>query len=192
MDSTKAQKEEKETQGIDKVNTKSRKEEKETQSIDRVPLTATVWVHSNCYGQLIYISKRTGFRVDWDNFGSKQTLSLEELIIMRNTQRKFFSNNLIRIKGFVDQRYESKYSVEDILKYLQVKDYYKNTLCPEDIDDLFKLTPTDIVGRLGTMSTSTKNSVVVRANELIMNGSLDSLSVISAIEKTLNCDLSRP
>jgi hypothetical protein len=174
------------------ANTKPQKEERESPTIDRVPLNTNVWVYSNSYGQLIYISKKTGFRVDWDNFGAKQNLSLEELIVMRNTQRKFFSNNLIRIKGFVEQRYDSKYSVEDILGYLQVKDYYKNSLCPESLDDLFRMSPNEIIERLGNLSTSTKNSVVVRANELIMNGTLDSLSVISAIEKTINCDLTRP
>jgi hypothetical protein len=119
-------------------------------------------------------------------------MSLEELLIMRNSQRKFFERPWVRIVGFTDPTYDEIFSVEDILDFLQVKQYYKNSLCPDNLDDLFKLPTDELEKRIPNMSLGTKSNIVVRANDLIEKGQLDSLSVIMTLEKLLNCELSRP
>lgn len=164
---------------------------KEKINIKNIPLNTTVLVKSNCYGQLIYKSKKTGFQIEWDNVSSEQYMSLEELLTMRNTYRKFFEKNWIIIEGFTDDEY-SDISSEEILDFLQVKQFYKTLLCPENIDDLFKMKPEEIEKRISNSSAGNKDFIIVRANELIESGELDSLRVINTLEKSLNCELSRP
>lgn len=161
-------------------------------SIRNLPLSTEVWVSNNCPNELNYISKNTGFQTSWDIYGNPQPMSLEELLVMRNSQRKFFERPWIRINGFTDPDYNSIFSVEEILEFLQVKQYYKSSLCPDNIDDIFKLSPAEIEQRVPNMSNGTRANIVVRANDLIESGKLDSLTVIMTLEKVLKCDLSRP
>lgn len=172
------------------VETKPIKEIKKI-NIKNIPLNTTVLVTSNCYGQLVYKSKKTGFQIEWDNVSSQQYLTLEELLTMRNTYRKFFERNWVIIEGFTDEEY-SNISAEEILEFLQVKQFYVNLLCPDNIDELFKMSSEEIEKRVATTSSGNKDFIIIRANELIESGELDSLRVINALEKSLNCELSRP
>lgn len=158
--------------------------------ISNLPLNTLVWVRSNCYGELIYISAKTGFSTSWESYGARQPMTLEELIIMRNSTN-FFKKNRVVIDGFQDSDYEYLYTVEEILDFLNVKQYYQDAICPKNIDDIFKFSPSDIESRVPKMSSGVKSTITVRANELIKSGELDSLKTISALEKALNCQLSR-
>lgn len=161
--------------------------EKEKLPINNLPLFTKVWVRSNCYGELIYISQKT-----WDNFGSRQPMTLEELITMRNTYIKFFTKNLIIIEGFQDAEYAQTYSVEEILEYLQVSQYYKSSLCPDNLEEVFRMTPDKIEECVPNMSSGVKSAITIRANELITNGQLDSMKLVTSLEKALGCELCRP
>lgn len=163
----------------------------EKEPIENIPLNATVWVKNNSVGKLVYVSKRTGFLTEWQNNGADQPMSLEELIMMRNTYIKFFKANWITIKGFVSAKYKELYSVEEIYEYLQVKQYYTSSLCPENLDDVFKLSPEEILIRVPNMSAGVRTSILVRANDLIEAKKIDSISVVEALEKALNCELYR-
>lgn len=164
-------------------------ENKKKASINTLPLYTTVWVRSNCYGGLIYVSKKTGFRTSWDNFGNKQPLTLEELLTMRNAEIKFYTKNLIIIEGFQDSDYAQTYSVEEILTYLQVTQYYTSSLCPNNLDDVFKMTPAKIEECVPNMSSGVRNSILIRANELIEKGEIDSIKIVNSLEKALGCEL---
>ena len=161
-------------------------------AIKNLPLYTMVSVKNNLHNPLQYISTKTGLRVEWANYDITQPLSLEELIAMRNSQRKFFEKTWISIKGFNDPEYEDLFSVEEILDFLQVKQCYSNSLCPNNIDDIFSLSPDEIEKRVPNMSSGIKNSIIVRANELIKDNKLDSFKIITTLEKVLNCELSRP
>lgn len=160
--------------------------------IRNLPLSTTVWVYSNCFGGLKYISKKTGYTVAWDSFKSKQPISLEELITMKNTQRIFFERNWILLSTFADAEYENEFSIEEILDFLQVRQYYSNVLCPENLEEIFDMNATEIENRVPNMSIGVKTAISVRANELIEFGKLDSLTKIKALEKALGCELIRP
>lgn len=158
--------------------------------INNLPLHTMAWVRSNCYGELIYVSKKTGFTTSWENYGIPQPLTLEELMTMRNTQINFFKRNLIIIEGFQDPEYNETYSVEEILAYLQVTQYYTKLLCPNNLDDVFKMTPEKIEECVPRMSSGVKNSILVKANELIEKGEIDSIKMVRSLEKALGCELS--
>lgn len=158
--------------------------------INNLPLHTMAWVRSNCYGELIYVSKKTGLTTSWENYGVPQPLTLEELVTMRNTQINFFKRNLIIIEGFQDPEYNETYSVEEILAYLQVTQYYTSSLCPSNLDDVFKMTPDKIEECVPRMSSGVKNSILVKANELIQSGEIDSIKMVRSLEKALGCELS--
>ena len=124
--------------------------------INNLPLHTMVWVRSNVPNELIYVSKKTGLTTSWENYGVPQPLTLEELVTMRNTQINFFKRNLIIIEGFQDPEYNETYSVEEILAYLQVTQYYTSSLCPSNLDDVFKMTPDKIEECVPRMSSGKK------------------------------------
>jgi len=173
-------------------NISEEKIEKKKPNISNIPPSTYVWVASNVYGGLIYISQRTGTRIEWSDYNNRQLMTLDEVITMRNTQRSFIEKNWVRIIGFVDAEYADTYSLEELLEYLQIKEYYKDSLCPENIDDVFALSPEEIKKRVPNMSEGVKNNIIVRANDLIKNGKLDSHKKILALEEALKCELSKP
>jgi hypothetical protein len=151
------------------------------------PSTTSVWVKNNTYSELIYVSKKTGFQTSWQGYGATQPITLEELIIMRNSQITFFENNWVCIDGFVDDEYEKAFSAEEILDYLQVKQYYKETLFLDNLDMIFSLEPSEIESKISKLSEGVKQNLIVRASDLIENGNIDNLKVIRILEKALNC-----
>ena len=163
---------------------------KKKPSMHNIPLYTTVWVKSNCYGGLIYVSKKSGFKTTWENFGSRQPLSLEELLTMRNADIKFYTKNLIVIEGFQDPEYSETYSVEEILTFLQVTQYYTSLLCPDNLDEVFKMTPAKVEECVPNMSAGVRNTILIRANELIEKGEIDSIKMVRSLEKALGCELS--
>jgi hypothetical protein len=160
--------------------------------IKNLPLNTNVIVRSNRYGQLIFICKKYNKRFDWDNVGTTQTLTLDELQAMRNESRKFFEKTWIVVDGFSDEEYADLYSPEEIYDYLTVTQYYKNLLCPENIDLLFTMSAEEIEKRIKSSSSGSRDLIIVRANELIEARKLDALTVIETLEDVLKCELSRP
>lgn len=160
-------------------------------NIKNIPGNTSLWVRSNCYGELQYISVN-GLKLKWESFGMRRKMTFEELNTMRNNAPRFYEKNWIIIEGFEDESYDELYSVQEVLEFLQVSEYYKAYLCPKNIDDVFKLKPEDILKKVPNMSSGVKSSILIRANELIENGTIDSLSIINALEKSLQCELTRP
>lgn len=64
-----------------------------------VRLADMVCVRSCFYGNLVYVSKKTGAIVEWQNFDAEQYMTVEELLYMRNSQPRFFKEPWIRIVG---------------------------------------------------------------------------------------------
>lgn len=158
-------------------------------NIRTLPLHTVINVRSNVFGELIYKSIKNGFKVSWNDNITPLGFTLDELLIMRNTQPKFFERTWIVIDGFIDTEISETLSAEDIYEYLQATKFYKSFLCPENIDELFTMKPDDIVKRLRGTSTINKDAVIIRANEMIESGELDSIRVITTLEKELGCEL---
>lgn len=157
----------------------------ETRKLDD---TLRVVVQSNVHGALIFINRRTGDRTEWDHFGDKQTLTMGDLRSMRGSQRGFFENNWIFVDRVDEDGYED-ITPEDIYKTLMVTQYYKDTLTPDNFNEFFNLSATEIKDRIYRMSAAAKTNLIVAANDGIRNGTLDSLRAIHAIEEALSCEL---
>lgn len=130
------------------------------------------------HGPLIYVSGRNaGYVVEWENFGEVQDIDYGELLTMRGSQPRFFRDNWILIED------------AEILKKLGVDRYYKNALTTENFDDVFHWSADEIRSKVATMSNGMKDSIRVRAKELVETGELDSRSAIKAFNEVLHCNL---
>jgi len=136
-----------------------------------------VTIRNGFNGRLVYVSKRTGERFVWDDFGSEQDMELQELKNAKNSSRAFFENNWFMIDD------------PEVIAYLGVERYYKNALRFDSFDELFDLSPEDIKKRVALLSAGQKASVAYRARQLIAAKEIDSIRVIEALEDSLSAEL---
>lgn len=147
-------------------------------------------VKSNVFGRLTYINHKTGDETRWENFGEVQPLSVGDLRAMKAKQLSFFKENWITIDGIeeADEEFDDV-EVDEIYDALQISKYYSNFLCPDNINEIFNWSVADIKNKIPRMTKSVQESIVVRANELIKEGILDSISKVKALEEVLGCEL---
>ena len=130
------------------------------------------------HGPLIYKSSRNaGYVVEWENFGEVQEIDYGELLNMRASQQRFFRDNWILIED------------AEVLRKLGMDRYYKNALTTENFDEVFHWAPADIRSKVAAMSNGMKDSIRIRAKDLVKTGELDSRGVIKALNEVLHCDL---
>ena len=139
-----------------------------------------VEVKSNFYGTLFYQSSVTGTVVEWSNYGDVNIMTLAELKNMRNSQRRFFVDNWVTIIGE---------DAQEILEWLQIDKYYGEYSDIGDIDEVFDWTPAKIKSEVSKMPSGLKNSIALKAYDMIEGGELDSINKIRAIEEATGCDL---
>lgn len=145
-------------------------------------LNRMIAVKNIARGKLIYKSKRTiGYTLEWQKKGDINYIEFSELMYLKNTDRRFVTEPWIRI-------------VEDdeieILKHMQVFDFYKEILGLNNVSDILKLDFEKFKKKFDKLPEGYKNSVVESAAEMIASGELDSLKIKNYIEKTMDIDLS--
>lgn len=163
----------------------SEKEVKPTQKSNiqwKPDLSRMIAVKNIARGKLIYKSKRTiGYQLEWQKKGDINYIEFSELMYLKNTDRRFVTEPWIRI-------------VEDdeieILKHMQVFDFYKEILGLNNVSDILKLDFEKFKKKFDKLPEGYKNSVVESAAEMIASGELDSLKIKNYIEKTMDIDLS--
>jgi len=81
--------------------------------------------------------------------------------------------------------------IEDanVLRKLGVERYYKNALTTENFDEVFKWTPDEIREKVPKMSEGMRDSIRIRAKEMLKADQLDSRAMIKALNDVLDCDL---
>lgn len=136
-----------------------------------------VTVRNGYQGTLVYISKKTGEKFIFDDFGDEQDIELSELKNAKNSSKKFFLYNWFLFDD------------PEIIEYLGVESFYKNALTYDGFDEIFTLPPQTIKERLALLSIGQQKSVAYRARRLIADGKIDSIKVITALEKGLGIDL---
>jgi hypothetical protein len=168
------------------TNTETKTKKKKLKFDDNVLIS----VRSNVFGELIYINHKSGDEVKWNNFGDAQTLSVGDLRAMKAKQLSFFKENWVTIDGIdhSDDDYEDV-KPEEIYDALQITQYYADYLCPKDINKIFNWSVEDLKNKIPRMTNSVRETIAVRANELISQGILDSMTKIKALEDILKCEL---
>lgn len=136
-----------------------------------------VTVRNGFQGELVYRSPKTGERFVWDSFGSEQDMELSELRTARSAHKKYFENNWFLFDD------------PEVIEYLGLRQYYKNALSVDDFDDIFRLPAGKLKERLSLLSKGQRRSVAYRAKQLIADGQIDSIKVISTLEECLGIEL---
>ena len=136
-----------------------------------------VTVRNGFQGRLVYVSKHTGERFVWDQFGAEQEMELRELKNAKNSYKKFFENNWFM------------FDEDWIVDYLGVQRFYRNAVRIEDFDEIFQKDAKTISEIISDMSDGQKKSVAYRARVLIADGAIDSNKAITALEESLAVEL---
>ena len=152
-----------------------------TRTLEKIDPNELIEVQSCTYGELTYISRKTGYQIIWDDFGCTNPVTVGDLIDMRNGQKRFFEEPWIVLLG--DR-------APIIIDYLQVGKYYKNISKLEDFDEIFNYEPADIPAVVKELSQGTKEIIARRAYALIQDGELDSRKMIEAIESATGFKIS--
>ena len=158
---------------------------KKIQNSTKIPLDTIIPVTSNFEGLLYFESKKTmGYSVEWDAYGSTEYIELSELVGMRNSYRRFFEDNWIIVEDTED------YSAGEIYSFLKVEKYYQNVLTPDNINELFKKEPKEVIKIVSTLSNGMKDIIKTKAKVMYDDKKLDSNKMIEALEAALNIKFS--
>ncbi|WP_143322782.1 hypothetical protein [Clostridium sp. HBUAS56010] len=150
----------------------------------KIPLDTMIPVRSGVQGELIYLSKKTvGYQVEWDQYNSVEYVELGELLSMRNTNRSFYKNNWI----FFDDTEE--YSAVEIYEFLDVVQYYENTIVGDDLDKIFTMSLDEIKATVKPLSRGVKDTLALKTRNMIDSGKFDSMNKIKLLEKLLDVEL---
>lgn len=142
-----------------------------------IDLNQYITVRNGFQGMLIYVSKRTGEVFEWDEFGDEQEMELGELKNAKNSNKNFFINNWFMF----DDPW--------VIDFLGVGQFYKNTLPIEEFDSIFEMDAAEAAKVLHGIPDGQKRSIAYRARQLISENAIDSMKLVSVLEKELGVDL---
>ena len=130
------------------------------------------------YGELLLTGPKSKLLYSWANYGDVTEIPFQDLQALRSTR----SSYLFRPRFIIED--------EDLVELWakDLKDMYNN-LVDEDVDALFKLPLNQFKSKLKKAPRGVQQAVKNIAGEKILNGSLDSLAKIKAIDEILNTDL---
>lgn len=151
---------------------------KSIQKTKRIPLDTIVPVLCNTVGGAIYISKKSGDVTEWAEYGSVEYLSLSELSTMKNTHRRFFTDNWIVLED------TDEYTKEELYDFLKVSEYYENVVTFDEVEKLLSSTKEDVLKRIPLLSKGMKETVAVIADRKLKNNELDK-NLVDALQETL-------
>lgn len=152
----------------------------------RIPLDVEVPCVCNVKGGLIYTSTRNGgMNAEWSEFGELQYLDIRELLLMRNSQKRFFNDNWISLKDTDD----GEYTADEIYKFLRVDDKYGDFYDADNIETFFDLNEKQMADKVSKMSRGMKDLVSVMALDKIENDEIDSVKKRRAIIKVLGLEI---
>ena len=130
------------------------------------------------FGELLLTGKKSKLLYSWANYGDTTEVEYQDLQALKSTR----SSYLFKPRFII----EDEELVEQWGK--DFGDIYKNI---EDVDaeDLLKLPVAQLRSKLKKASKGVQQAIKNIAGEKILNGSLDSLAKIKAIDEILGTDL---
>ena len=145
-------------------------------------------VQSTTFGKLVYVNTQTGDKVVWESENDIQQVTAGNIREMKSRQPGFFKNYWIRIIGIedIDETYQDR-TIEEIYKALTLQQYYENSMV--DVEDLIINHTDEVPMYLEKMGKSFKTSLIIRCNDMIKSGKLDTFSKIKKMEKILDTEL---
>lgn len=130
------------------------------------------------YGELLLSGTKSKLLYSWANYGDTTEVEFQDLQALKSTRSSYLYRPRIVI--------EDEELVEQWGK--DFGEMYKN-IVDVDVEDLFKLPLNQFKSRLKKAPKGVQQAVKNIAGEKILNGSLDSLAKIKAIDEILGTDL---
>lgn len=160
---------------IEQETTKKAPVKKQTRKFDP---TETFQCRSVCYGELILEGYKSKILYTWANCGDYADVEYQDLQALQSRKSRFLTDPLFIIED------------EELVEHwgTLLKPIYSK-VAEEDIEQLLKLTPSQLKKRLSSMPVGIKESIKTMAAAKIMSGELDSLNRIKVIDEVLGTEL---
>jgi len=142
--------------------------------IDRNEMIA---VRSVTYGNLVYVSPRTGMVTRWSDFGVVEWMEFGELLTMKSSMPKFFTKPWVVIDD------------EEVLKYLGLEEQYKLLINIDDINAFFNKPLVEISALLKAFPSGIKETIKLKARDMVRSEELNDLRVIKVLENEFKIGL---
>ena len=130
------------------------------------------------YGELLLTGTKSKLLYSWSNYGDTTEVEYQDLQALKSTRSSYL--------------FKPRFVIEDEELVEQwgkdFNDMYKN-IVDVDVEDLFKLPVGQFKSKLKKAPKGVQQAVKNIAGEKIMNGTLDSLTKIRAIDEVLGTDL---
>lgn len=126
---------------------------------------------------LVYLSRRTGAEWNWERYGDIEYVEMQELLTMRNSQRRFLDEPWILIMD------------EEVVHYLGLEKMYEKMVHPDNIESVFKMNNEKFKEVLDSAPKGIAQLIVGRAVEKVANGELDSMYKIKLLNEKFNIHL---
>ena len=136
-----------------------------------------IMCRSVTYGELLLPGKKSKLLYTFANYGDCTEIEFQDLQALRSTRSKYLNAPLFVIEDeeLIDQWPEFKSLYEKVAAL--------------DVDQLFALPKNQFEKQLRNLPVGFKDAIKNIASAKIMDGSLDSLSKINAIDEILGTDL---
>ena len=155
---------------------------KDTSTVKKTPRKYApddmITCRSTTFGELLLTGPKSKLLYVWSNYNDTTDVPFQDLQALRSTR----SSYMFRPRFII----EDEELVEQWSKDLG--DMYKE-IAHVDVEDLFKLPINQFKAKLKKAPKGVQQAVKNIAGEKIMNGSLDSLAKIKAIDEILGTDL---
>ena len=130
------------------------------------------------FGELLMTGKKSGLLYSWANHGDTTEVEYQDLQALKSTRSSYL--------------FRPRFVVEDEELVAQWgKDFEKlyQDIVDVDVEDLFRLPVAQLKSKLKKAPRGVQQAVKNIAGEKILNGTLDSLAKIKAIDEVLGTDL---
>lgn len=130
------------------------------------------------YGELLLTGKKSKLLYSWSNYGDTTEVEYQDLQALKSTKSSYLYKPRFVIE---DEELVEQWGKDFVNMYANIIDV--------DADDIFKLPINQFKSKLKKAPKGVQQAVKNIAGEKIMNGSLDSLAKIKAIDEILDTDL---
>ena len=155
------------------------KKEKATQKNDKkYAPTDRIPCRSITYGELLLTGPKTKLLHTWANYGDVTEMEYQDLQALKSTRSSYL--------------YKPRFVIEDEELVEQWAGDFKkmyDEIVTVDVEDLFKLPIGQLKAKLKKAPSGVQLAVKNIAGEKIMNGTLDSIAKIKAIDEVLDTQL---
>lgn len=130
------------------------------------------------FGELLLSGKKSKLLYSWANYGDTTEVEYQDLQALKSTKSSYLYRPRIVVE---DEELVAQWGKDFVGMYKNIEDV--------DAEDLLKLPVAQLRARLKKSPRGVQHAVKNIAGEKILNGSLDSLAKIKAIDEILGTDL---